>query len=149
MALREILEWVRRQEVFPMTASEYVRWVADFQGVRLFREGPGRWKIRDYGACRTLRFDHPASGVDLERSRNVLGFRRDRERLFVHLGPGPEALVVLGDAEPARPYVVDANGFPEQGRITSHSAAAARVWTPRGVEELRSEDRVLELKDVR
>jgi hypothetical protein len=131
-ALREIYDWVLTQEIFPMTVSEYVAWVRGFFAMRLENLGGDAWRALDYGACRTLRFDDGPRSVDLSRSKNVLGFRRVGGSLYVHLGPGREAIAALGDAEPARPYLVDANGDWTDGKIVARTAASAVFMTPGG-----------------
>jgi hypothetical protein len=138
-ALREIYDWVRRQEIFPMTVSEYVAWVRGFFSARLERIGDRTWRIRNYGACRTVRFDDESAEVDLSRSRNVLGFVRSGSTLYVHLAAAEEAVVALGRAPPGATWLVEANGDWRDGRIVARTAARATFMTPRGRVTLRAE----------
>jgi len=69
-----------------------------------------------------VRFDDTRAGVDLARSRGVLGFVHHQGALYVHLaGPEP-ALIVLGDRAPQTPYLVQASH-----RVTAWAHEAARV----------------------
>jgi hypothetical protein len=140
-ALREIFEWSLRQDVFPMTASEYVAWVRGFVSARLERAGPSAWRVRGYGACRTLRFERTALVPDLEASRGVLGFRRTGDVLYVHLDAGDEALVVMGRTAPAREYLVEANGRLLGGAIEGHAAVRATFDGPGGLRRVSSDAR--------
>jgi hypothetical protein len=131
-ALRAIYEWVGKQDIFPMTASEYVQWVRDFHAASLER-GPGRsWRIRNYGACRTVRFDGTEESVDLKKSSGVLGFRHDGGRLYVHLAAAAEAVIVLTTEPPAGTWLEEANGDWRDGKIHSLMPARAMFRTPRG-----------------
>ncbi len=144
-ALREIFTWALGQDIHPMTATDYVTWVKGFLSARLERLPGGAWKVSSYGACRTVRFDDVPSFPDLARSKNVLGFKREGRALYVHLGPGSEAVVALGPAAPTVPYLVDANGAWEDGRIVAKTAARAVVMTPGGARRLESPGPQLEL----
>jgi hypothetical protein len=132
-ALREIFDWVGTQEIFPLTASEYVAWIRGFNSAQVEEPKPGLWRISHYGACRTIRFDLEEAQVDLSRSTNVLGFRRSPQGLYVHLGEGDRAEVALGAPDPAIPYVVQANGFLEKGRIVARMPAQAVLRTREGL----------------
>jgi hypothetical protein len=137
-ALRTIYDWVQRQEIYPMTASEYVDWVRGFYSARLSRGANGTWTVRNYGACRTLRFDDTGAAVDLRASRNVLGFRREERRLFVHLEAGDEAVIALASDPPRGTYLIDANGDWRGGKISSRAPASATFMTPAGPRTLSS-----------
>jgi hypothetical protein len=153
-ALREVYDWVRRQETFPMFASEYVDWVRGFYSARWESvAGPeaGRaWKVRDYGACRTVRFDGTREHVDLARSKNVLGYRHFQDTtLYVHLEAGDEAVIALTpEPVPGATYLVEANGFPRDGRIVARSAAAATFMTPAGPVARASSGHELEIPSL-
>ncbi len=145
-ALREVLAWVRSQELYPMTLSEYEASVEGFQSARIERSGDRAWTFSRYGACRTVRFDDEADGVDLARSRNVLGFRRRGPALYVHLAPADEATIVLGKGAPDRPYLVQANGEWKDGKVVSLTAAEAVFDGPRGTVERKGPGHTLEVE---
>lgn len=145
-ALREVFEEVARRDTFPMTASEYVAWVRGFLAARV-ESLPGRsWRVSEYGACRTLRFDGPEHRyVDLERSTNVLGFRSTPGWLYVHLAEGDQAVVTLSAEPPKGPYLVDSNGLWKKGKIVAQAAAAATVMTAEGPRRVTSTERELKI----
>lgn len=144
-ALQEIYDWALTQQIYPMTAAEYVAWVKGFASGRIERLGPGSWRIRNYGACRTLRFDDRRESVDLSRSSNVVGFRQDGSTLYVHLGPGDEARVTLGRCPADATYVMESNGQWDGRRIEARTAVEATFMTPRGVVRRKGAEHVLEV----
>jgi hypothetical protein len=107
--LHEIYRWILSQPIHPITTGEYVQVVKGFMGGTLERTAEGAFVADHYGACRTLRFDGEARGVDLERSQGVLGFAHDDGNLYVHLAAG-KARIVLAEAAPARPYLARTSG---------------------------------------
>lgn len=121
-ALCEVYDWALAQHPCAITAREYVDIVRGFQRARVTALGADAWSIRDYGACRTVRFDQADRTVDLARSQGVLGFTRESSCLYVHLAPADEARIHLSpQAAPAphvdracadvRAFAGDANGF--------------------------------------
>jgi hypothetical protein len=120
-SLRYVHDWVERQPLARLFTSEYLAIVEGFRTARIARAAPG-WRVWDHGALRTVRFDGTRASVDLARSRGVLGFVHHQGALYVHLaGPEP-ALIVLGDAPPRTPYLVQASH-----RVTGWSREGARV----------------------
>jgi len=145
-ALREVFDWVRGQEIFPMTVSEYVAWLQGFSSARIEKADGNSWRVRDYRHCRTIRFDDGEASVDLSRSKNVLGFRRVGSVLYVHLAEGDEALIVLGVTPPDRPYLIDSNGVWREGRITAQTAASATFMTSKGPVQKKSDQHEMEVE---
>lgn len=145
LALREIYSWVLKQEIYPMTVSEYVDWVRGFFSARLERRGPGEWRVRDYRACRTVRFDDCEAHVDLARSSNVLGYRHTGTTLYVHLRQADEARIVLTREAQRGVYLVEANGDWKGDKIVGRTAASATFMTPAGPLRLRSDRHEMEV----
>jgi len=144
-ALREIYEWLLRQDLFPMTASEYVAWVRGFLQARIEKVGKRTWKVSEYGSCSTIRWDATDEVPDLEKSRNVIGFRKTDERLYVHLGEGREATIVLARELPRTSYLIESNGHWRNGRIESRTAAFARFGTADGERVFRGGEHRLQV----
>jgi hypothetical protein len=105
---------VTAQPLALLFTSDYLAIVAGFRTARLERLAPppgaiAAWRVWEHGALRTLRFDAATAGVDLGHSRGVLGFVHHQGSLYVHLDEAPEAVVVLAQAPPARPYLASAS----------------------------------------
>src|SRR6185503_17733484 len=88
-------------------------------------------RIRDYGGCRTVRFDDAPENVDLAGSSNVQGYCHEGSALYVHLGKGAEATIRLG-GDGSGAYLIDANGEWEAGEIRALTGAEATFMTPAG-----------------
>ncbi len=115
-ALQEVYAWVLEQETARMFTSRYLEMVRGYLDARILEAAPGRWEIRDYGACTTVRFEDASLRVDLARSENVLGWVREPQGLFVSLAPDRERAVVQvtgEDAGSAGPYLRKAAGRVE------------------------------------
>jgi hypothetical protein len=113
-ALRAVYDWVAAQPLALLFTSDYLAIVDGFRTARLERLATpagaiAAWRVWDHRALRTLRFDATTAGVDLARSRGVLGFAHHQGSLYVHLDEAPEAVVVLAQAPPARPYLASAS----------------------------------------
>ncbi|MHC4134828.1 MAG: polysaccharide deacetylase family protein [Planctomycetota bacterium] len=117
-ALHDLIQrWGLKEPTAPVFASAYCRAVisaVETARARKIRDG---WLLRDFGDCRTARIDEDPRDVDFARSRGLLGARRIRDSLYLHLA-APDAKVVLA-ADPApAPHVEEANCFLETGRLT-------------------------------
>ena len=106
-ALHRVYEWVEaeRENLLPVFASQYIEAVGGFIDCRIDSVGPDAWEFREYGACRTVRFDGVDKVPDLERSRGVLGYRQQGGVLYVHLADGADARVELTGLAPAKPFL--------------------------------------------
>ncbi|MEZ6020497.1 MAG: hypothetical protein R3F17_10470 [Planctomycetota bacterium] len=134
-AMQYLLDrWGLQEETTPIFASDWWRIVRNsLLDVELRPEAGGVWHVRNASACRTLRFDGDAGLPDLSRCEGVLGFRRWRSALYVHLG-ADEARVVLQAGPPTGPWLEQAS-FPitagardgHSVRIEGHSVAARHV----------------------
>ena len=97
-SLQDVYDWVLGQEIAPVYTSQYIEMVQGYLAVKIFRDAPGRYTIRNYGKCLTMRLDTKNQRPDLTRSVNVLGFFSGPQGLYVSLAPGKnEATLVLSD----------------------------------------------------
>ncbi|MBF0161487.1 MAG: hypothetical protein HQL88_04285 [Magnetococcales bacterium] len=149
-ALRSNLEYVRRQELAPITTSHFSRIVQGFFSTRMELLGEKQWRIAQRGAVQTIRFDHATHwAVDWSRSVGVVGQRHQHGSLYIALDEAHTEVVValtahpLADQFPAAPapYLVDgrwriwkltqegesAFTFTAQG----FGAGAMNWWVPR------------------
>lgn len=123
-AIQDIYEWVMRQEIAPVFASEYIQMVRGYLGARLYSLGPDRYAIEDYGHCLSVRFDAANKTPDLSRCENVLGYVHEPQGLYVSLVPGKKRaeIVLSGEAVSRTGHLKKATGWisgfiAERGRI--------------------------------
>lgn len=112
-AVETVYDWVLSQPVFPMFTSAYLRIARSWLDGQLQGNATGdRYTVTDYGHCLTLRFDDHDDLPDLARCRNILGYFRDAQGLYVHLDPDENAAdIVLSRAPAIRPHLQTANGW--------------------------------------
>lgn len=97
-AIYQVFDWMKTQDVTSVWVSDYVASVQGFFKTEIVSAGDGRWIISNYDHMRTVRFDNPNLVVDLDRSRNVVGYRRINDSLYVFLGEGDSAAVAVSQS---------------------------------------------------
>lgn len=102
-ALKEIMNYARKQELIPLIASDYVRIAMGFYSTRVERIAPMHWRIYDRQKMQTLRLPAPrAAFVDISQSKGVLGQRILLDNLYIFLNPSvdkPEIILKEMDSE--------------------------------------------------
>lgn len=106
-ALRYVYDWALKQHVFNIYASEYVDKVLDFNRLVLARQG-SNWLIRNSGALRELRLPQNMY-PDLQKSSNIIGFRKINNSNYIHLGPQTSTMLTTQSKPLQAPYLADAN----------------------------------------
>lgn len=122
-SLHKIHDWALRQQPHPVFASDYIRRVQDFNRISIARSGEG-WQIRGASQLRQLRLDPALGYPDLRASRNVIGYKRNGNDLYVHLGDS-DALLVLQPGAAQQPHLVDANAKVRSWRWTGNGFEAS------------------------
>ena len=84
-SLKDVYDYVAKQPVIPIFTSDYIKGVKGFLSGEVFRLDDNGWAFKNYGLCRTVRFDDKKKFPDLTRSRGVIGFNRWQDYLYVHL----------------------------------------------------------------
>jgi hypothetical protein len=118
-ALQDVYTWVLKQKTARLFTSEYLERVQGYLTAEIRDAGPGRYEVRNYGACTTIRFENASPAVDLARSENVLGWVRQPQGLFVSLTPGRDrAVVQVGQedagGQPSAPFLQTATGWVDR-----------------------------------
>ncbi len=104
-SLRYVLDFVRTQEIAPITTSRYAAIVDGFYAARIVAIGEERWRIENRDGLQTVRFDRASlKSVDFARSEGVIGQRHHQGSLYVALDPAVEKPVVAlrADERPDR-----------------------------------------------
>ena len=130
-ALETVYQWALDQPIAPMFTSAYIQIVKSWLDCRLLADpSGGRYQVKNYGQCLTVRFDAEKRVPDLGKSRNVLGFVNDPQGLYVHLAPGASsAEIVFADpskqasADESRPYLHQASGWVRDFQSTDKHIA--------------------------
>ncbi|MEM8882731.1 MAG: hypothetical protein AAGD14_01525 [Planctomycetota bacterium] len=128
-----IRRWALTEPTAPVFASTYARAVVSaVETARIVRR-PDGWEFKEFGDCRSVRIDDESRPIDLARSRNILGYKRDGRRLRIHLAR-PDATLVFGNAERPHPHVQEANCLLDDAdvgakgvAVTAHAHNARRI----------------------
>lgn len=113
-AVKDVYEWALQQDLALVFTSQYLQMMQGFISARIYQEGHGQYLVKNYGQCLTFRFAADAPAPDMKKSKNVLGYNRLPQGLYVSLVPGTDmAVIVLGASatSPALPYLKKANGL--------------------------------------
>lgn len=113
-ALRDVYTWVLSRPIIPVFTSEYISVVEGFFSASVERTGRESWKVSDYGAARTVRFDYEEQWPDLDRSEGVLGFSKWNDYLYVHLEKDGPAVLSLTPERPRKPYLKEASAYVDE-----------------------------------
>ncbi len=121
-ALKKIYDSVSGQDIHPVFTSEYLLIAEGFFSAEIDRIGTLDYRIRNNGACRTIRFEFLPAGQapDLNRSEGVLGYKRDGNTLYVHLSDSPEHRVVFGPAAATRPFLIESSAGVTHWQADGH-----------------------------
>ncbi|MFQ5506033.1 MAG: hypothetical protein ACE5F1_14730, partial [Planctomycetota bacterium] len=116
-AMKAIIErWAFSENTAPVFASDYTKAVHSARfGCVIVRSAHG-WLFRDFGHLRTVRIDGETPHVDWRRSRGLIGARRDRGSLFIHLG-APDAELYWSSQELRCPHIEQANHILEDVQL--------------------------------
>jgi len=110
-ALKETYDYALRQNINPIFTSEYLAVVDGFLMGKIQALSDGGWALRDYGQCRTVRFDRAHQWPDLEKSKGIIGFDQWEDSLYVHLSEGNRATLYLSNETPKKIYLKSASGI--------------------------------------
>lgn len=111
-ALKEVLTYSAKQDIAPITATQYAAIGQGFFSTKITETAASTWRVDNRGSLNTLRFDNPKGlMVDEAKSQGVLGARETKGVLYVALDPAaasPMVALKARDAGPVRtPRLVD------------------------------------------
>ncbi len=112
-ALRRVFDQVLGLKTAQMFASEYVRRALDFKTTYISGAADGSWTIKNNGALRTLRTANALGKPDLRRSRGVAGFKREKDRTYIHLDGSGDYRLYFTSGDPHIPYIAESSALIE------------------------------------
>jgi len=110
-ALKDAYHYLMNQKITPIFTSEYVSVVEGFLSGTIKRIEKNAWIFKDYGTCRTVRFDNMNMFPDLEKSKGILGFNQWENFLYVHLDAKNEAVLYLAKHLPGKVYLQESSSI--------------------------------------
>jgi hypothetical protein len=97
-SLRSLLSNIRyanRCDICPVKASRYASIATSFYSTEFIILGKNKWKLKNFGALNTIRFDHALfKAVDYKASVGVIGERHALGKLYVYLDRSVPAPII-------------------------------------------------------
>ncbi|OUS32577.1 hypothetical protein A9Q99_00460 [Gammaproteobacteria bacterium 45_16_T64] len=111
-ALNDVYRWALAQQTTQMYLSDYAKRATEFFKTGLSRIDDSTWEIKRAGLLNTLRVDSELGQPNIEKSNNVIGYKRVDNHYYIHLHPGKIARLNLNSNETSdTPYLWDANAI--------------------------------------
>jgi len=124
-AVQTVYEWVLAQNVALVYVSQYIEMMQGFLQAKMFMNDQGQFVLNDYDHCLTVRFDHAEKLPDLRNCKNVIGFSKQPQGLYVSLKPETNNAVIafLQDSKttPDMPYIEHATGWVIDFQVTGQA----------------------------
>ncbi|MFH1416553.1 MAG: hypothetical protein ABIH89_10770 [Elusimicrobiota bacterium] len=120
-ALKEVFSYVMEKPgLIPLFTSEYLDTAEGFMNGSIEKISPNAWKIKGYGACRTVRFDTPGIYPDLKRSEGVLGYTVWEGHTYIHLDEKETAVLYTEKDAPSKPFLEQAASVMSSASINKN-----------------------------
>jgi len=110
-ALKKVYDFALSQEVTPIYLSEYALRVLDYRETAIIRRGKG-FIIKNAGYLRTLRIPASLGFPDIEKSKGIVGFKREGDFIYIHLDGSGKYTLLFTDKKP-KFALVSSNGIVE------------------------------------
>jgi hypothetical protein len=97
-ALYTVYDWALKQDVTPMFTSKYILKVMDYYTISMAHEH-NKYLVTGMKDLKTLRLGMQTQYVDLNTSRNILGFKDVGNQTYIHIGAKSSLLLGLSAKE--------------------------------------------------
>lgn len=108
-ALNAAYSWAMKQEIIPIYVSDYVNILNDFIHLNIYKVNETEFEIEGSRYLKTFRLPGGKLVPDYLKSQNVIGHRLINGELYVSLGEGDRAKLVLTRKMESRPYLFRLN----------------------------------------
>lgn len=108
-ALKMVYDYVLSLEAIPIFTSHYAKIVNGFFSGHITNLDDGGWVFTGYADCRTVRIDETGLFPDLDKSKNIIGFTKWNDILYVYLDGTDAATLYLSSKAPLKLYLSKAS----------------------------------------
>lgn len=119
-SLTQIFDWATKQDVFPIFIDKYASIIESFEKLSISKSGSELYKIQN-GNLKQLRLESNDLFVDIENSKNVIGFSQVGSISYIHLGAATTSEVKLTKKNKNNFYFQGGNGEIELLEYTNKS----------------------------
>ena len=107
-ALIKVYRWALTQPVMNIYISDYIKKVLDYYQIIIGKYNTS-WLIYSSGELRELRSLQHFGYPDLMHSQNIVGFKENKDDMYIHLGPNHMTVLNYQKERPNEPYLAEAN----------------------------------------
>ncbi|WP_457743677.1 endo alpha-1,4 polygalactosaminidase [Sulfurimonas sp.] len=119
-ALKDVYNWVEKQNIMPVYISEYISKAMDYYTVSISNDKKN-YLINGMKDLKTVRLEGLKNYPDLNYSTNIIGFNDFETHRYVHLGKASKAILSLSKSnDNAYAYLVSSNGKIEQSSFNKY-----------------------------
>jgi len=117
-ALRYVLNWVQKQEILPMFASEYVKRVMDFYTISMAQENK-TYFLSGMQNLHTLRFMQ--NDYNYKKTADILGSRIINNKTYLSLDNQLEHIINRSKKSKKSAYLISSNAFVKKHTNTDNT----------------------------
>lgn len=137
-SLKYVYEFVKNKPLIPIFTSDYIKGVKGFISGEIFRLNENGWLLKNYGFCRTVRFDQSSLVPNLKQSRGVLGFKKWKDYLYVHLDESQNVQLYMQKDFPKSVYLEETSTVINNFRIFEDTISFKTIGFEKGVYRFRN-----------
>ena len=111
-ALKYVFDWALKQDIIPMYTSRYIPKVMDFYEYSLASDDKKTWVFYGLESLNTIRIEEKNSGVDLDKSKTVVGIKHFQTHTYLSLSHAKKHIITLDKKKyKEHSYMVSSNGL--------------------------------------
>ena len=84
-ALTEIYDWILKQNTIPIYSSRYIRMIQSYITMKLKKLRHYTYQLSQSKYIQSMRIEDRKYKLNMNKSKNVLGYKRDNGILYIHL----------------------------------------------------------------
>ncbi|SFZ97865.1 Extracellular Matrix protein PelA [hydrothermal vent metagenome] len=123
-ALKIVFDWAMKEKTMPIYTSEFVPKVLAFYTASFSKTTKSSWLFKGMGELRNVRLPTSLGYPDINRSHNVLGYKKEKEKTYVSFGMKNETLLKLNKNESNTTYMISSNAYVNKISNNTYSLKA-------------------------
>jgi hypothetical protein len=108
-SLKAIFDWATKQDIFPIFINQYATIIESFESMSISKIDKDFYKIEN-GNLKQLRLESGELFVDIENSKNVIGYKSEGTFSYIHLGSAKVSEVKLSKRDKNKFSFFSGNG---------------------------------------
>lgn len=109
LALHRIYEYITKKLFNPIFISNYIQKAHDLHETTFYLDQNKDWHVKTQGFIKELKIPAELGFPDIDKSKNVIGYKNIGPALYVHLGPEKSSSIHFVKTQATKPYLMDCN----------------------------------------